>query len=355
MSYLAPDFDPDIFVSYSHGDPREGRAPLRDWTQALIRRLEDQLHSLETEFDDLRLWMDPQIDPTAYLTDDLRAKASACGVLMIVMSKRYLRSSWCNDELEWFRKQFEGRVGEGGRVFVIRAQKTDESLWPDFLRDARGHAMTGFSFYDPENGFPWGFQLREPGDDYFKEVTRLQIWLTKRLRELRERSAKRAQAETCAAVGAATPKPTGPRLIYLHARPDGESVRADVDRALKSDGILPVTATHGAAGGGLSDWQREANTRMEAAKRCEALALLRVDVGERFVGDLLDIGVNERGRIEGERGAPMPCAVLDKSGESLPINVAPFGIERFDVNRTGWHGEFRAWLDAARAPPETAL
>jgi hypothetical protein len=61
-------------------------------------------------------------------------------------------------------------VGEGGRVFVIRAQKTDESLWPDFLRDARGQAMTGFSLYDPENGFPRGFQLREPGDDYFKEV-----------------------------------------------------------------------------------------------------------------------------------------------------------------------------------------
>ena len=38
----------------------------------------------------------------------------------------------------------EGRAGEGGRVFVIRAQKTDESLWPDFLRDARGHAHDGF-------------------------------------------------------------------------------------------------------------------------------------------------------------------------------------------------------------------
>jgi hypothetical protein len=93
-------------------------------------------------------------------------------------------------------------------------------------------------------------------------MTRLHIWLTRRLRELRERSAKRAQAETSAAVGAATPK--GPRLIYLHARPDCESVRADVDRALKGDGILPVTAPDGAAGGGprtgnlrqASEWKR---------------------------------------------------------------------------------------------------
>ena len=100
MSYLAPDFDPDVFVSYSHGDPEGGRAPLRDWSQALVRRLKDGLHALETEFDDLKVWMDPDI-----------GKASACGILMIVMSKRYLKSSWCKDELEWFRKQFEGRAG----------------------------------------------------------------------------------------------------------------------------------------------------------------------------------------------------------------------------------------------------
>jgi hypothetical protein len=81
-SYLAPLFDPDVFVSYSHGDPIEGRAPLRDWTQALIQRLQDRLHALETEFDDLRLWMDPLVDPTADLTEELREKASASGVLM---------------------------------------------------------------------------------------------------------------------------------------------------------------------------------------------------------------------------------------------------------------------------------
>ena len=90
---------------------------------------------------------------------------------------------------------------------------------------------------------------------------------------------------------------------------------------------------------------------MEAAKRCEALALLRIESDERFVDDLLDIGVDERERIVGVRGAPLPCAVLDKTGESLPIDVAPFGIERFDVTQTDWNGRFRSWLDAARPSP----
>ena len=108
MSYLAPHFGPDVFVSYSHGDPIGGRAPLRDWTRALILRLNDRLHALETEFDDFHIWMDPEIDQTAHLTEELRAKASACGVLMIVMSKRYLMSSWCRDELDWFREAVRG-------------------------------------------------------------------------------------------------------------------------------------------------------------------------------------------------------------------------------------------------------
>jgi hypothetical protein len=91
MSYLRPNFDPDIFVSYSHGDPTGRSAPLRDWTTALVQRLSDRLHSLETEFDGLKIWMDPEIDPTVYLTDELKSQASACGVLMIVMSQRYLK------------------------------------------------------------------------------------------------------------------------------------------------------------------------------------------------------------------------------------------------------------------------
>jgi hypothetical protein len=350
MSYLAPNFDPDIFVSYSHGDPYEGRAPLRDWTQALIRRLLDQLRSLETEFKELHLWMDPEIDPTTELTDELRKMASASGLLMIVMSKHYLGSTWCRDEIEWFRRQIEARPGESGRVFVLRAQETETSLWPDFLRDERGHGMQGFFFYDPQNGYPWDYpDLRAPNAAFGKELLRLQTWLIKRLRELRERAVKRAQGQTAAAVAA---NPTGPRLVYLHVPPEGDAARADVDAALKGDGILPLTAARAAVGGGLSDWQREARAvRMEAAKRCEALALLRVDGGDRFVGDLLDIGVNECERIAAARGAPMPCAVLDKTGEDLPINISQLGIERFDVSRPEWHGRFRSWLDAARVQP----
>jgi hypothetical protein len=353
MPYLAPHFDPDVFVSYSHGDPVGNRAPLREWTLALIRLLKDQLHSLEPDFKHLHLWVDAENDPTAKLTDELRKIVSASGVLMIVMSKHYLGSSWCQDELDWFRKQIEARPGESGRVFVLRAQDTDTALWPDFLRDERGHVMPGFAFYDPQNGYPWDYlDLTTPSADFRKQLLSLQIWLIKRLRELRERTAKQARDE--AAVAAPLPTPASSRRIYLHAPPDSESARIDVGRALESDGITSLTAEI-AAGKGVANFQREAQALpIEAAKRCEALALLRVNTGGGFVGDLLDIGVDERKRVSDARGAPMPCAVLDKTGERLPIPVAQFGIERFDINVPDWRGQFRDWLDAARGRPAGA-
>jgi TIR domain len=345
MAYLEPHFDPDVFVSYSHGDPRgAGDSPLKTWTHALVRKLESQILSLDTEYDALRVWMDEQIDPTAGLTIELRNKVTASGILIIVMSKRYLASSWCRDELDWFRKQIQDRAGEPGRVFVIRAQRTDTTAWPDFLRDERGYAMPGFSFYDPESGVPWGWpDLGENPRDFVKEMCRLQTALTKRLRELRDRAERRAQAE--AAKPAIAPN-SGARRIYLHAPSDCEPIRADIGRVLTQDGIVPLTAQASSADG-LAGWQRDSRARIEAAKRCEALALLRPDDDDRFVGDLLDIGVDERARIADARGAPLPCAVLDKTGASMPIDVTSFGIEHFDVGREKWHGEFRQWLDAA--------
>ncbi len=92
--------------------------------------------------------------------------------------------------------------------------------------------------------------------------------------------------------------------------------------------------------------------RVEAAKRCDALALLRPEDNDRFVGDLFEIGVDERERIANARGAPLPCALLDKTGQTLPVDVAPFGINRFDVNKDAWRGEFHKWLDAARVHPQ---
>ncbi len=98
----------------------------------------------------------------------------------------------------------------------------------------------------------------------------------------------------------------------------------------------------------------KAAREIETAKRCDALALLRGDGDERFIDELNEIGIDERERIEAVRGAPLPCAVLDRSGQSMPIDVSGFGIERFDLSRDDWHNKFHAWLNQNRARPSAA-
>jgi hypothetical protein len=351
MAYLEPYFEYDVFVSYSHGDPNSaGDSPLKRWTGALIRELKAEVLSVDTEFDQLNVWLDAHIDPTSSLTDELRGKVKSSGILMIIMSPRYLASSWCKDELEWFREQIRNRSNDQGRVFVVRALATNESDWPDFLRDERGNSLVGFRFHDPFDKMPYGWrEIRENSEDYVRQLWTLQTALTKRLRELRKRQETRAAEQSTAA---STPA-NGTRRVYLHAHAEQGTARNEVQRQLTEFGITPLSAAIN-AGNALADWTRETNARFETAKRCDALALIRSDDNEGFIGDLLDVGVDERERIQSARGKPLPCAVLDQSGVPLPIDVSAYGIQRFDLGRENWRSEFRTWLDDVRAPDARA-
>jgi hypothetical protein len=347
MPFLRPHFEFDVFVSYSHGvRGRENDAPLKDWTLELIRRLETDIRAIDTEFDDLIIWRDEHLDPTTYLTDEIRDKVENSGVLMIVMSPRYLASAWCKDELEWFRRQIQDRARDHGRVFVVRALRTDDTSWPDFLRDARGHTLIGFQFHDQQDSMPYGWRgSGENREAYVRELWRLQTAVARRLRELRTNAVRRVDLER----PEATVAPSGPRRVYLHSRPEHASVYDEVKRTLAQDGIAPLSIVAD-PGRTLSDWTRESRARIEAAKRCHALALVRADDDECFIGDLLDIGIDERERIQAARGSPLPCAVLDRSGHILPIDVSDRGIERFDLAKDDWHGRFVGWLDQACKP-----
>jgi hypothetical protein len=90
------------------------------------------------------------------------------------MSPRYLASTWCQDELEWFKRQVQGREREHGRVFIVRALRTDENRWPEFLRDTRGHPMPGFQYHDKQDSMPYGWRgSAEHREAYVCELWRL--------------------------------------------------------------------------------------------------------------------------------------------------------------------------------------
>jgi hypothetical protein len=132
-------------------------------------------------------------------------------------------------------------------------------------------------------------------------------------------------------------------------------LRAEIDSLLQARGECfivpppPVTIRSDPAG-----WTEESRARIAAVRFCDALALLRPSADPAFIGDLLDVGVDERERIRVARGAPLPCAVLDRSGAPLEVDAAQFGIERFELGNPQWPAAFLDWIGRHRAASATA-
>ena len=353
MAYLSPTYDYDVFVSYSHGDPKgAGGSPLKTWSHALIEALIADIRSLSPEFVNFDIWYDRELDPTLNLTPELRGKVKSAAVLMIMMSHWYLKSVWCHEEREWFEEQVEGHTSDGGRVFVIRVQFTEEGDWPDFLRDERGWASPGFRFHPPPEQpgdivEPFGWpDLIERNEPFRRELAKLRTVLTRRLRHLK------SSVDTGAVSKVDETEVTAerPSRIYLHTRPEHEHLRARIDRELhERNGCTIVSPPPVSAGGDAGLWVGERKARIAAARFCDALALLRPTADGAFVGDLLDVGVDERERIRLQRGAPLPCAVLDGSGAPLEVDTAGFRIERFDLGDPQWPMAFLDWVGRNRA------
>ncbi|MBV9836150.1 MAG: toll/interleukin-1 receptor domain-containing protein, partial [Alphaproteobacteria bacterium] len=101
MAFLAPTYEHDVFVSYSYGQiPNGPPSRLKKWSLRMVEELTTQLRDLQPELDALKIWMDvDDLDPTEYLDEGLRTAVSRSAILMVLMSPRYLASTWCTKEL----------------------------------------------------------------------------------------------------------------------------------------------------------------------------------------------------------------------------------------------------------------
>ena len=350
MSYLAPHFDHDVFMSYAHGRlPGYSAAPLRDWSQNFIDHLKTETFALRPDIGEVAFCDDRSVDPTAALTDDIKVRVVRSGVLLIIMSPAYLLSSWCTDELSWFKAQFMGRRLSPGRVFIVRAVSTNEDGWPDFLKDSRGHRDIGFQFHreTTEIGIePYGWpDLRSRTEDFNKTFSTLRTTLIGRLEALR------VSAQSAVSSVLPTPAQTG-RMLYLHAPPGADGVRAEIEDELQSEGYNIAPAVPRANNDTLSAWQAEFNERVRVAGSCAALTLLRPTDDPSFDNEFQVVGIDTLNRVNKiRRDRPLPCAILNQS--QTPFNDADYaersGIPLFDLSTPNWLPEFKVWFEGARA------
>jgi hypothetical protein len=276
MPYLAQ-YKHDVFVSYAHS------GLLTPWSNALRQSLTKYLN----EFLELKgaqsvdVWMDYQLEGNVGLTAQLKERVEGSALLLIIMSKFYLQSPWCQNEAVWFADTCQARVVESGRVFVVRCRPTDSRSWPPFLKEENGSALTGYRFY-PEEGadgsaLPFGHPIPEDAvddsrQDFYRAVTTLADQMQRQLRRLANTTAEpitpRPRRSRLRPVESAT-KQVSPTNVFLAvATEEVASEQEALRAALTAAGlnVLPDAAE--------SQPSAAASLFKEAAPSCAAGAMV---------------------------------------------------------------------------------
>jgi hypothetical protein len=298
-------------------------------------------------FDDLEIFIDEQLDPTRPPTAQLRETVRACGLLLIIMSKRYLQSTWCKDEIEWFEDEVRQRQADSGLVLVVRAQPTEQRDWPDCLKDERGHVVLGFQFHpDSKAGdevvHPYGWPEPQPSDrPYFEALAKLSNTVTRRLREIRARNEEKARASQPRIQITIEGKPQ----IYLQSPVAELEVWQTTKRELEGAGCKVLPRRLPQAGEGLKAVEEARRQRLQILLgHAHGLCFLRIHGGNGVDREIETI-VTDRSALQ-LAGKDLPCAVLNRAGDDLP-QAKELGIDIIDATGDEWLLNFQGWLQRA--------
>ena len=144
-------FENDVFVSYAHIDDQVLAEGQTGWISALHRALEVRLGQLLGK--EPRIWRDPKLQGNDIFADRLVERLPRVGVLVSVLSPRYVKSEWCQRELTEFLKAAVAsggaRVADKLRVFKVVKTPVPREQYPPELQP-----VLGYEFYtvEPESG-----------------------------------------------------------------------------------------------------------------------------------------------------------------------------------------------------------
>ena len=343
MPFLGPPFEHDVFVSYAHG--RGGK--LLRWSQRLIEELEGDILDLVTEFDDVDIFIDPDLDPTRPLTQQLRGTVQSSGLLLIIMSEHYLQSDWCQKELSWFESELKGCQASGGLVVVVHVQSTNAESWPDCLKDEDGHTLIGFTFYSRSGNsnkviHPHGWPLPQPENPnhrhYYEELGKLSTIVTKRLREIKKRPALRASTQPSALMTPAN----GQTNIYLQAPRSEIDVWRLTKQVMEASGYRVFPEALPDIDGDFKAIQDERKKRLRLLdEEAHALCLLGSREGNGLDREIEAV-VNDRTSLQAF-GKDIPCALLHRGGGEMRL-AEELGLEIIDHDADDWLGHLHTLL-----------
>ena len=123
----------DVFVSYAHADDDPPLGAAEGWVTTLADELRKMLRR-KLGAREPRIFMDHQLADNERVTEALLANVRGSRVLLLLMSRSYQRSRWCQWELGRFLvSQTERDYRQN--VFIVETEPTERAGWPPALKE----------------------------------------------------------------------------------------------------------------------------------------------------------------------------------------------------------------------------
>ena len=176
---------PEVFISYRRLDdePPPGRPDNRGFVNYLLGQVRWALR--QKGVPDAILWQDrSQIDPGDVFSEAILNALNKAELFVAVLSKNYITSDWCADELRTMGSRVGMLAPPDGRIFRIDKHKVPEDDIPEALR-----RIQAVRFYREDPGakhdyeFFWRGKVRFPRQ-YEQALDELTLAIRNRLEKL---------------------------------------------------------------------------------------------------------------------------------------------------------------------------
>jgi hypothetical protein len=169
MAYLKS-FDHDVLISYAHVDNLPNREGEKGWVERFTQQLSTRL--LKRFGEPVEVWRDPQLRRSQLFDTVIEKAVQGAGVMISLISNRYLRSDYCQQELTWFCDKVEQEpvglvVDDYVRVFPVLLYNIPPDNWP-----AACQGVSAFPFHDASDT-EFGEPLEPDSDPFDRQLRRL--------------------------------------------------------------------------------------------------------------------------------------------------------------------------------------
>jgi hypothetical protein len=281
---MMPESKPLIFVSYAQVDdaPLAGR---KGWVTTLVTQLKSVLAMQMGRKEFFDFWMDHSLAGNEPLTPKIEETVRGADVLLIVFSKGYVMSEWCQKEMGLFHAELRKRRSSGARVFVVDFGKVDR---PKVLAD-----LLGYRFWDEDESGkplpPLGFPKPSPKDmRYYNKLHDLAVDLRTELERLKKAtlSAPKASAgsHSLPAKGSGLTHDGKPTVFLAQVTDDLSVQRDEVKRYLTQAGLCVIPDALVYPYDSVASYQERVKADMEPARLFVQLLSAIPGVG-RFPSD----------------------------------------------------------------------